>query len=122
MPCDRFAPDADTPEAKDSASRLTVPAPRPELPEDEPSGVHPANGPALDEPIALTSILRLAVAPHLLREMKLDAAMGFLLSLVDGRTTVEELLDLCAMPHAEALRLLSRLRFLRIIAFEEVCF
>jgi hypothetical protein len=51
-----------------------------------------------------------------LREARLDHRFGFLLSLLDGSTTVEEILDLSAMPADETLSLLEQLRKRRIIA------
>ena len=44
-----------------------------------------------------------------LRELQLDEYAGFLLSFMDGVTNVEMLLDVCAMPADEALRLLNQL-------------
>jgi hypothetical protein len=44
-----------------------------------------------------------------LRWLGLDHRAGFLLSMVDGTTTVEEIVDLSGMPEHEALRLLAEL-------------
>jgi hypothetical protein len=44
-----------------------------------------------------------------LRKLHLDRYAGFLLSLMDGVTTVEMLLDVCAMPTADAMRVLDEL-------------
>jgi hypothetical protein len=44
-----------------------------------------------------------------LRWLGLDHRAGFLLSMVDGTTTVEEIVDLSGMPEQEALRLLAEL-------------
>jgi hypothetical protein len=51
-----------------------------------------------------------------LREARLDHRFGFLLSLLDGSTTVGEILDLSGMPADETLSLLEQLRQRRIIA------
>jgi len=41
--------------------------------------------------------------------LSLDHRAGFVLSLVDGTMTVSTMLDLCAMPHEEALAILKTL-------------
>jgi hypothetical protein len=56
----------------------------------------------------------LAIPRDALLKMKLDATTGFLLSLVDGRTSFEDLLHVCAMPQVQAVRLFGALRFLGI--------
>lgn len=53
---------------------------------------------------ALSTILVVAVPPGALRRSPLDHVSGFLLSLMDGRTDVETLLDLCGLPRLTALR------------------
>jgi hypothetical protein len=50
-----------------------------------------------------------AVSDEQLRWLSLDHRAGFLLSLVDGRSTFEEVLDVSGMPPIEALRLLLEL-------------
>jgi len=121
---ERFAPDADTPAAREASSQPTIPAPPPVpngFAEEYPSGVWPVQHAAPAELAELKHLGRLsckpqlAISPAVLRKMKLDAPTGFLLSLVDGRTDIEELLDVCAMPRLQALRLLGALRFLGII-------
>jgi hypothetical protein len=57
-----------------------------------------------------TSVLGLKVAGAEVRWLGLDHRAGFLLSLVDGTTTVDEIVDLSGMPRHEALRLLAELR------------
>ncbi len=57
----------------------------------------------------LDSILGLKVEGAEVRWLGLDHRAGFLLSLVDGTTTVEEVVDLSGMPRHEALRLLAEL-------------
>jgi hypothetical protein len=51
----------------------------------------------------------LAIERAQLMRLHLDHHAGFLLSLVDGRTTVETLLDLSGMQTDETLRLLDEL-------------
>ncbi len=50
------------------------------------------------------------VSPSELRRFALDPVAGFLFSRIDGATTVEEVLDICGLPRAEALRHLANLR------------
>jgi hypothetical protein len=57
----------------------------------------------------LRKVPRLAVSPEQLRWLALDHRAGFLLSQLDGRSTFEELLDVCGMPAFEAIRLLVQL-------------
>jgi hypothetical protein len=47
--------------------------------------------------------------------LRLDHRAGFLLSLIDGVTSVEALLDLCAMPYGAALRILGELIEERVV-------
>jgi AAA+ superfamily predicted ATPase len=51
--------------------------------------------------------------------MRFDATTRALLSAVDGKSSFEGLLRLCATPHVQALRVFLALRFLGIIEFEE---
>jgi hypothetical protein len=51
--------------------------------------------------------------------LSLDHRAGFLLSLVDGRLTIEELLDISGMPRLDALRILYGLLDQRVIALCE---
>ena len=44
------------------------------------------------------------VTPNELKTMALDHVSGFLLTLTDGVTNVETLLDLCGLPQLVALR------------------
>lgn len=57
-----------------------------------------------------SAVLGLKVAGAEVRWLGLDHRAGFLLSLVDGTTTVDEIVDLSGMPRHEALRLLAELR------------
>ncbi len=51
-----------------------------------------------------STILVVAVSPGELKGFALDNVSGFLLALIDGRTNVETLLDLCGLPRLTALR------------------
>ncbi len=57
----------------------------------------------------LSAVLGVRVAGADVRWLGLDHRAGFLLSLVDGTTTVEEIVDVSSMPKHEALRLLAEL-------------
>jgi hypothetical protein len=50
-----------------------------------------------------------------LRQLSLDPHSGFLLSLMDGSTSVETLLDVCGMPSEEAMRRLDHLVMLGVV-------
>lgn len=51
-------------------------------------------------------------------KLKIDHRAGFLLAHIDGMQTLEELLDVCAMPAEEALALIANLKALGVIEFE----
>jgi hypothetical protein len=63
-----------------------------------------------------TQVVRVAVARDQIRWLSLDHRAGFLLSLVDGTSSIEELLDVSTMPRLEALRILYDLLDQRVIA------
>lgn len=67
---------------------------------------------------ALDAPLRVAVPPDQIRWLSLDHRAGFLLSLIDGRSTIEEVLDICGMPRLDALRLLYMLLEEQVIAID----
>jgi hypothetical protein len=52
---------------------------------------------------------QVVVSPEQLRWLSLDHRAGFLLSLVDGRSSLDEVLDMSGMPDLEALRVLMQL-------------
>jgi hypothetical protein len=52
---------------------------------------------------------RLAVSARELALLPLDHVEGFLVSRVDGKSTIETILDVCAMPADEALGILESL-------------
>jgi hypothetical protein len=55
-------------------------------------------------------VLRLAMAPNQIQGLSLDHRSGFLISLIDGMATVDEILDVSGMPPLDALRLLYEMR------------
>jgi hypothetical protein len=56
-----------------------------------------------------TAVLALAVGDEELKTFALDATSGFLVSLMDGTTTVEDMLDIAGVPRLLALRHLRNL-------------
>lgn len=62
-------------------------------------------------PRSLKSMTEIARLP-------IDHRAGFLLAHVDGMQTLEEILDVCAMPAAEALALIENLKEMGVIEFE----
>jgi len=63
----------------------------------------------------LDQIINVVLSPEELRWLNLDHRAGFLLSLVDGVSTIEELLDISGMSRLDALRILATLREQRAI-------
>jgi len=60
-------------------------------------------------------VVQVALPSEELRWLNLDHRAGFLLSLVDGSSTVEEVLDISGMPRLDALRILTSLLEQRVI-------
>ena len=65
---------------------------------------------------ALNQRVRVAVPGDQIRWLSLDHRAGFVLSLIDGSSTVEELLDISGMNRLDALRILYTLFDQRVIA------
>jgi hypothetical protein len=70
------------------------------------SSVQPVAAPG---PEVLAQVPVLQIAPGELTKLALDHHAGFLLSQIDGVSSLETLLDVSAMPRVEALRLVLRL-------------
>jgi hypothetical protein len=69
------------------------------------------------ELVPLASIVpRLLLSASELSRLPIDPRAGFLLSIVDGVHTMEEILDICAMPEREAIDLLEELRVMGVIS------
>ena len=64
---------------------------------------------------SLARTLHLAIPPEEVRWLSLDHRAGFLLSMVDGVLTIEELLDVSGMERLDALRILMTLLDQRVI-------
>lgn len=95
------------------------------LEEEEPAPLSKASATPTNPPpgaqLSLTerqSIPRRLTALADLSKLKIDHRAGFLLAHVDGMQTLEEILDVCAMPAAEALALFANLKALGVIEFE----
>jgi hypothetical protein len=67
---------------------------------------------------ALSQHVRVAVPGDQIRWLSLDHRAGFVLSLIDGSSTVEELLDISGMNRLDALRILYTLVDQRVIALD----
>ena len=68
---------------------------------------------------ALNQRVRVAVPGDQIRWLSLDHRAGFVLSLIDGSSTVEELLDISGMNRLDALRIIYTLFDQRVIALSE---
>lgn len=66
--------------------------------------------------ISSQGVPRLLLPAQEVAQLALDHRAGFLLAHVDGIHSMEEILDVCAMPEAEALAILERLCALGVIA------
>ena len=64
------------------------------------------------------SIPRMLKSLAEISKLKMDHRAGFLLAHVDGMQTLEEILDVCAMPASEALELIAKLKEMAVIEFE----
>jgi hypothetical protein len=53
-----------------------------------------------------------------LRWLSIDHRAGFVLSLIDGSSTLEMILDVCGMPRLDAIRILHELVQQRVVALE----
>jgi hypothetical protein len=61
------------------------------------------------------AVPRVVMTPEEVRGAALDHRSGFLLSLIDGSMTIEEVLDVSSMPELDALRIMFELRMQGII-------
>jgi hypothetical protein len=65
-------------------------------------------------------VLRLAMAPDEIQGLTLDHRSGFLISFIDGTSTVDEILDMSGMPQLETLRLLFEMRQQGVVAVDSM--
>lgn len=68
---------------------------------------------------SLDQVPVLAVAPTEFRWLNLDHRAGFLLSLIDGISTIEDIVDVSAMPQLEVLRTLYQLSTQQVITLRK---
>ncbi len=68
---------------------------------------------------SLSQVVRVAFSGDEIRWLSLDHRAGFLLSLVDGESSIETLLDISGMPRLEALRILFGMLDQRVIALSD---
>ena len=94
------------------ASRVSSVPPQPPNAADEADGRSMLSG----TPPVLSGTPVVIVSAEALRAARLDSRAGFLLSLIDGKTTVESLLDLSGMPEHDTIALLDDLRLREIVA------
>ena len=98
------------------AEKPTIPAPA--CPASSTRVAAPSAGAGLDSLLksvrtyhagSLDQVPRLVVPLHELRSLSLDHEAGFILSRIDGTSTLESLLDICGMPRWQVLRLVAKL-------------
>jgi hypothetical protein len=65
---------------------------------------------------SLDQVVRVALPSDQIRWLTLDHRAGFLLSLIDGGSTVDQLLDISGMPRLDALRIMYQLLDQRVIS------
>jgi hypothetical protein len=64
---------------------------------------------------ALDQVVSMSIPSEQIRWLSLDHRSGFLLSLIDGTSSIEELLDISGMPRLDALRIMYSLFQERVI-------
>ncbi len=67
---------------------------------------------------ALDQVVIVAIPPDQIRWLSLDHRAGFLLSMVDGTSSIEEILDVSGMTRLDALRIMFTLLEQRIIRLD----
>jgi hypothetical protein len=72
----------------------------------------------VDDPLLAHGIPRVLLGPQEIAKLPIDHRAGFLLGFIDGMQTLEEILDVCAMPPSEALDLIRALVEMNVIALE----
>jgi hypothetical protein len=65
---------------------------------------------------SLDQVVRVAVPSDQIRWLTLDHRAGFLLSLIDGGSTVDQILDISGMTRLDALRIVYQLLDQRVIS------
>ncbi len=108
-------------ELRVKVARRPSEAAAPEMPPSQTRiATHPKMGAAMtDEAWAQQTLGEpvVAVSGELLRHLPLDHRAGFLLSVMDGTMDLEAVIDVSAMPRADALRIVRRLFESGVIVF-----
>lgn len=65
-------------------------------------------------------VLRVTMDPSEIQGLALDHRSGFLISLIDGVATIDEILDISGMPPLDALRLLFEMRQQGVVAVDSL--
>jgi hypothetical protein len=82
-----------------------------------PRSVEPPAGGEEGGLVALSSLVpKMLVDPRAIAQLPVDPRAAFILSHIDGIQSMEEILDICPMPEAEALELMENLRLLGVIS------
>jgi hypothetical protein len=64
-------------------------------------------GPAQSQDLSLASVPVVVVALDQVAKLPLDARQGFVLSLIDGRCTFEEIIDMCVFERIETIEIVA---------------
>jgi hypothetical protein len=64
-------------------------------------------GPSHSQDLSLASIPVVALPLDRVRELPLDARQGFVLSLVDGECSLEQIIDMCAFERIETIEIIA---------------
>jgi hypothetical protein len=67
-----------------------------------------------------STVLRVGLEPEAIQELSLDHRAGFLISLLDGNATIDELVDMSGMPPLEVLRLLFEMYEQGVLAIDSI--
>ncbi len=117
----QMAPTAAPPPHASGPHASGLPASGPHASSSHATSPHATSPPCAAPQLTLTerhSIPRLLKSMGEVSKLKIDHRAGFLLAHVDGMQTLEEILDICAMPSAEALELFANLKEMGVIEFE----
>jgi hypothetical protein len=88
--------------------RITMPEDMSQLARES-TGELAASASDVQPVVALSAVPWLVVTYEKLRSLPLDSRAGFVVSLIDGRCTVEMILDLSGMPEDETVDVLRQL-------------
>jgi len=110
---------------EENGSRQTARPPAegeaPEVSEERPLPSFPMPAASSAADLSLTErqgIPRVVKSAAAIAKLPIDNRAGFLLMQMDGMQTMEEILDVCAMPAGEALDLIEKLKELGVIVIE----